>query len=121
MRTQPCVANCRSWASESSAGISELTAALDSIASKFVGFGPQFELRIVRRLELLELVEPLRSRLAGREAPVLTMIVPVVGIQGLRALEMFLRQLRLLRIVEPHRQSEIRLGVHFVGRSRLHA
>src|SRR5687767_11631048 len=81
----------------------------------------KFELRIVRRLELLELVEPLRSRLAGREAPVLAMVVPVVGIQLLRALEMFLRQLRLLGVMEPDCEREIRLGVHLVGRSRLDA
>ncbi len=81
----------------------------------------QLELRVVRRLELLEFVQPLRAGLARREAPILPVIVPVVRIQRLRALEVLLRERLVLGVVEPDREREARFRVHLVRRARLHA
>src|SRR5476651_955060 len=57
--------------------------------------------RVVGLLLLLEFLQPLLARVLWREAPLLTVIVPVVRVQRLRALEVFRGELGVARLLKP--------------------
>src|SRR5690348_7675326 len=82
---------------------------------------PEIELGVVRLVELVELLAPLLAGFLGSEAPLLPVIVPVVGVEFLSALPVFGGERRVPAVVEPDGQLEAGVGLHFGGGAGLYA
>jgi hypothetical protein len=81
----------------------------------------EIELLIVRLIELLKLLHPLLAGVCRREAPLLAMVVPVVGVELLRVLEVRRRQIVAPGLMEPYGQLEAGVGFLFRGGTRFDA
>src|SRR5271170_7530365 len=79
------------------------------------------EFRIVRLIELVEFLQPLLAGFLWSEAPVLAMIIPVVGVQLLGALEILLSFFVVALFMEIDGQLETGIRLHLGGRARLDA
>src|SRR5579859_528930 len=83
-------------------------------ALRLFGIRLHLELGIVRLVQLVELIQPLLPRFLRREAPVLAMIIPVVGVELLRFGEIFLSEIFFAALMEMHRKLEAGVGFHLI-------
>src|SRR5208282_1499783 len=76
------------------------------------GIGRWFhvQLGIIGLLKLLKLLQPILPRFRRREAPLLTGVVPVVGIELLSVMPVLGREFLGAVFIEPHRQFETGVG-----------
>ena len=73
---------------------------MSSIDSSALRLGLDVQLRVIRRVELLEFIEPLFAGLIRSEAPVLAMIIPIVRIERLGFLPVFRGEFVVALVVE---------------------